>query len=159
MDNRGWAVVFCLLMAVAVVLELLTPSMGAFTIVALGLSGASIYMGFRWSESFGYIMIASNMALFPLGLWIGLNFLKRSPIMHHHELTHGSQSSPDARPLAHLIGKHGRAITPLRPAGSAMIEDARFDVVAQGKFIEIDTPIKVIHVEGNRVVVEPAAQA
>lgn len=155
MDNRGWAVLLCVLMTISVLLEVLTPSMGAFTIVALGLSGASVYLGFRWSESFGYLMVACNMALFPLAMWLAIGFLKRSPIMHNEELTLGVQTAPDAPPLAHLAGQQGHALTPLRPAGAAMIGDARVDVVAQGRFIEANTPIKVILVEGNRVVVEP----
>jgi membrane-bound serine protease (ClpP class) len=134
---------------------LFTPSMGGFTILALGASIGSAYLGFKVSEPFGYLMVAANLTIFPVVLYFGLQFLKKSPIMHHHELTSGSQSSPDAPPLAHLLGKEGKTITPLRPAGSAMIGDQKYDVVAQGKFVDPDTTVKVIHVEGNRIVVEP----
>jgi membrane-bound serine protease (ClpP class) len=155
MEYRFWAVVCCGLMAVFVILELFTPSMGGFTILALGAAVGSAYLGFQYSEPFGYLMVAANLTTFPVVLYFGLNLLKKSPIMHHHELLSGSQSSPDAPPLSHLLGKEGRTVTPLRPAGSAMIGEAKVDVVAQGKFVDPGTPIRVIHVEGNRVVVEP----
>lgn len=55
--------------------------------------------------------------------------------------------------LAKLIGKRGIAFTPLRPAGIALIEDQKVDVMTEGGFIERDRTIEVILVEGNRVVV------
>jgi membrane-bound serine protease (ClpP class) len=55
--------------------------------------------------------------------------------------------------LAKLIGKRGNAYTPLRPAGIALIEDQKVDVMTEGDFIEKDREIEVIMVEGNRVVV------
>lgn len=53
----------------------------------------------------------------------------------------------------HLVGKIGITVTPLRPAGIAMIDDERIDVVSGGEFIGADVSIKVILVEGTRVVV------
>lgn len=52
------------------------------------------------------------------------------------------------------IGQVGSAVTMLRPAGVAEINDLRIDVVTQGDFIEAGKPIKVIDVKGSRVVVE-----
>lgn len=51
-------------------------------------------------------------------------------------------------------GKKGVAITVLRPAGIGMFDGVRLDVVAEGSFIEEGTKIKVIEVEGRRIVVE-----
>jgi membrane-bound serine protease (ClpP class) len=58
-----------------------------------------------------------------------------------------------SKELEKLIGKSGTAITPLRPAGAAMIQGIRVDVVSQGDFIAKDSEVEVIGVEGNRVVV------
>ena len=41
----------------------------------------------------------------------------------------------------------------MRPAGRARFGDGVVDVVAEGDFIEKDTKIKIILIEGNRVVV------
>lgn len=59
--------------------------------------------------------------------------------------------------LAKLIGKRGIAYTPLRPAGIALIEDQKIDVMTEGGFIEKNQEIEVILVEGNRVVVREIA--
>jgi membrane-bound serine protease (ClpP class) len=143
------------MMVLCVFLELLTPSMGAFTFAALGMAGASIYVAFRHSASFGYLMIAANLALFPLSIWLGIHFMKRSPLVQRQELQAGSQDAPDARPLTRLTGQQGRALTPLRPGGTVLIGNERVDVVTEGKFVEANTLVKVIHIEGSRVVVEP----
>lgn len=51
------------------------------------------------------------------------------------------------------VGDSGRALTFLRPAGKAEIGGDRFDVISQGEFIEKDTAVVVIAIEGNRVIV------
>ncbi|MGI6450390.1 MAG: NfeD family protein [Desulfitobacteriia bacterium] len=53
----------------------------------------------------------------------------------------------------HYQGKTGTALTLLRPAGSALIEGERVDVVTEGSFIAKGSKIKVIAVEGTRVIV------
>lgn len=52
-----------------------------------------------------------------------------------------------------LLGKTGVAITILRPVGIAEIEGKRVEVVSDGEFIQPGTKIKVIKVEGMRVLV------
>ena len=52
-----------------------------------------------------------------------------------------------------LEGKEGVAQSTLRPAGTALIDGVRVDVITRGEMIAARTRIKVIAVEGNRVVV------
>lgn len=59
--------------------------------------------------------------------------------------------------LSLFAGKEGVALTPLRPAGSADIEGRRLDVVTEGEFISTGKRVKVIKVEGTRVVVKETA--
>jgi membrane-bound serine protease (ClpP class) len=54
------------------------------------------------------------------------------------------------------VGKRGTSATPLRPAGIADFEGQRVDVVSQGEYIEADTPLEVLRVDGNRIVVRRA---
>lgn len=60
--------------------------------------------------------------------------------------------------LTRLLGAEGVSITILRPAGTAEINGERVDVVAEGSFIPNNTPIKVVKVEGTRVVVREQKQ-
>ncbi|ASN05189.1 NfeD family protein [Virgibacillus necropolis] len=52
-----------------------------------------------------------------------------------------------------LIGLEGKALTPLRPSGSASFDNERLDVVSEGRFIQEDQSIKIVKVEGSRIVV------
>ena len=51
------------------------------------------------------------------------------------------------------LGKNGTAFSPLRPAGIAVIDGERVDVVSDGEFIDAGMPIVVTRVDGNRIVV------
>jgi membrane-bound serine protease (ClpP class) len=53
-----------------------------------------------------------------------------------------------------FLGKTGVALTPLRPAGTARIDNKRLDVVTVGDFIAQNTPVKVLEVEGSKISVE-----
>lgn len=52
-----------------------------------------------------------------------------------------------------LIGLEGVAVTTLRPSGTGVFNNERIDVVSEGTFIEKETKIKVVKVEGARIVV------
>jgi membrane-bound serine protease (ClpP class) len=56
-------------------------------------------------------------------------------------------------PLDEYVGKEGESLTHLRPAGIAKIGARRLDVVSEGTFIDKGKRLKVVAVEGNRVVV------
>ncbi|CEG27911.1 NfeD family protein [Bacillus sp. B-jedd] len=52
-----------------------------------------------------------------------------------------------------LLGREGVALTVLRPSGTAIFNSERIDVVTEGAFIRQDARVKVIEVEGPRIVV------
>ena len=52
-----------------------------------------------------------------------------------------------------LLHQTGTAMTSLRPSGMAMINEERVDVVTEGQMIERGTPVKVVAIEGMRVIV------
>lgn len=54
-----------------------------------------------------------------------------------------------------LIGQTGTSSTMLRPGGYATIGGRRVDVVTLGEHLPAGTPIEVMAVEGNRIVVRP----
>ncbi|MEN8192873.1 MAG: NfeD family protein [Bacteroidota bacterium] len=56
--------------------------------------------------------------------------------------------------FSHLIKKEGEALTDLRPAGTVIINERRYDVVTQGEYIEKGSKIRVIEIEGSKIVVK-----
>ncbi len=59
----------------------------------------------------------------------------------------GSEQSPE------LVGVQGVAQTVLRPSGMALVGGKRHDVVAESGMIESGSAIKVVAVEGTRIIV------
>ncbi len=52
-----------------------------------------------------------------------------------------------------LIGQSGTAVSVLRPSGKARFGEDLVDVISDGPFINPDTAIEVVRIEGNRVMV------
>ena len=52
-----------------------------------------------------------------------------------------------------MVGRTGVTATPLRPAGVIEIDGQRLDVVTEGEFVAAGTAVRVLYVQGNRVVV------
>lgn len=66
----------------------------------------------------------------------------------------GGKSGYTAKPsLENLIGTEGVALTDLRPAGAAIINGNRIDVVTEGDYVSHDSQIVVKSIEGSKVVV------
>lgn len=64
----------------------------------------------------------------------------------------GTRHTPSVPPL---LGTAGMTITPLLPSGIGRFGDKRLDIVSEGAYIPADTPVTIIVVEGNRLVVRP----
>jgi len=58
--------------------------------------------------------------------------------------------------LVALVGRTGSAATVLRPTGTMEIDGDRIDVVTEGEFVDHGAAIRVLYVQGNRVVVARA---
>jgi membrane-bound serine protease (ClpP class) len=56
--------------------------------------------------------------------------------------------------LAILVGETGRTTSPLRPTGKARFGGLLIDVTADGAFVETDSLVEVIDVQGPRVIVK-----
>ncbi len=53
-----------------------------------------------------------------------------------------------------LIGKPGTALTPLRPSGIALIDGKRYSVETQATFVDKDSAITVLSVDGTKITVQ-----
>jgi len=56
--------------------------------------------------------------------------------------------------LKRLTGGKGITITPLRPSGIAEVNGKKLNVLTRGEYVDSNTKIKIISVEGNKIVVE-----
>jgi len=91
-----------------------------------------------------------------------LRFLPESRLMRRFILETEQPPGPSFSPATSEftgvnVGDLGTATTILRPSGKAVIEGISRDVITQGDFIESGSPLRVVAVEGVRIVVEKIA--
>lgn len=149
---------------VLLVLEIFViPGFGLAGIAGIGalLAGLSLSLiggGATWefvAMALGRVLISVFLAL--VASLLLLRFLPRLPFGRQLILEtglaagEGYASAPESD--NRWLGKSGTARSPLRPAGIAVIDGERVDVVSDGEFIDVGMPIFVTRVDGNRIVV------
>jgi membrane-bound serine protease (ClpP class) len=143
----------------AIILEVFVPSAGIIGIAGLGSIIASIVIAYqRLGNLIGSIYLAVVLVLVPVFIVLYFRFFPRSPvgrwlISHDRQEPEKGYSSFTPEKYADLVGKEGTSLTILRPAGMVRIDGQKYSAVTGGEFIEKDKPIKVVKVEGSRVVV------
>jgi membrane-bound serine protease (ClpP class) len=140
-----------LLGAVLLFLEVLLPGLIAGTIGFLCLVAAVIlgYRGFGYQT--GSLILAGVLVGLLIGTWCWLEFFSESRVARRFISQGASGELGVAKP--ELLNGTGTALTQLRPSGIADINGQRVDVVTEGDLIERGAQLKVVAVEGARIVV------
>ncbi len=114
-----------------------------------------VISGFKRDPQLGLWLLLGSLVFCGLALWAWAKFFPRSP-MGKRLILQTDAKEWRGYENAHLalLGKQGSAHTVLRPAGTAIIDGRRVDVVTRGEMIAAKKPIQVVEIEGNRVVVE-----
>jgi membrane-bound serine protease (ClpP class) len=56
------------------------------------------------------------------------------------------------------LGQKGVVISILRPAGTIEIEEVHLDVISEGQYVEAGRWVKVVNINGTRIVVQPVKE-
>jgi membrane-bound serine protease (ClpP class) len=151
-ERRGMQLAIALLVIgfVLMFFEILLPGMvlGACAVLSLI---ASVTVAYSTNTNHGniFLIIALvSLAVFVIGFvyWFPNSYMGR-------KVTSTSIVGDLGIDLSGLINQPGSAYTNLRPSGTAVIGSQRVDVVTEGAMIDKDTAVRVVAVEGNRVVV------
>jgi membrane-bound serine protease (ClpP class) len=137
--------------AALLLLETVLPGMIA-GIIGLGclVAGVSVaYVNFD-SRTANFVLLAVVVGL-TAGALCWFKFFPESRLGKMF-ISHGTVGGIGAE-KPDLLCQTGTAVTPLRPSGAALIDGKRVDVVTEGPFIDRGTPVRVVAVEGMRVVV------
>ena len=138
---------FLLLAAEVFVPGLVLGLLGAVCLVA----GAVVAYG-------AYGPVTGSLVFIGMALTVGAGFVAwmfafpSTPIGRRIMLDRAAPTGP-ATTRDTLLGKEGAAFTALRPAGTALIEGRKWDVVAESDFIEPGDPLIVVREEGMRILV------
>lgn len=140
-----------------IIAEFVLPSGGLLTLTALTAFAYSLFHVFHdISPGVGMYFLAADIILIPMAVVIGMKLIANSPVTLRKTLAREDGAISQDPEWGVLTGKTGKAMTDLRPAGKAIIDDIRLDVVSTGDYIKKDSPVVVSAVSGNRIVVKAA---
>jgi membrane-bound serine protease (ClpP class) len=117
---------------------------------------AAVIVGFTISPEVGFYTLSGVFVLTVLTVIAWIRLFPRSTIGQKMTLNEDGKAFKSSDSRQSLMGAAGITASELRPAGFALINGKRIDVVAEGGIIDINQPVKVVKVEGNRVVVRKA---
>jgi membrane-bound ClpP family serine protease len=153
--GTGWIITLFVLGILLIFLEIIVPG-GILGFIGITLLATGVFMT---ADSIIQGVAYVSIMLLALGLLLVLSFRfpqtrrlwKRLSLPTRQTNSEGYVAPTQG--LDDFLGCKGIALSQLRPAGTADFDGVRVDVVTEGGFIPKDTPIKVIAVEGTRVVV------
>lgn len=140
------------------------PGFGVAGISGIILIFLSIFLSLLGSKPFidmervsiAIIQISGAILAALIGIFLLAKYLPKSTLFNKLVLGHSEKAGEgfvSFPTISELIGKEGIAFTTLRPGGTAEIDGKRVDVVADSEYIDQGTKIRVLRVEGIKVVV------
>lgn len=132
-------------------ITLLVFSLGASLIGNVGLDFPPLEYMNRAIWTMAITLILGILMIFSLGKYLPQNRMFSRLILVDSTSKDEGYTSAKSQDL--LTGKEGVTLTALRPAGIALIDDERVDVVSQGEFVENGARIKVVNTTSSRVMV------
>lgn len=138
---------------ILIIIEFFYPGFGVFGITGLILTTLAIIYTAKSQEQALTLLIAITLflgaALLIVLRSVAKGRLSKTLILAEQEADYSSVDN-----LESFVGKTGKTLTILRPAGIALFDDAKLDVVSEGEFIARDEMVQVVKVEGRKVVIK-----
>ncbi len=152
-----------ILLAVAslalLVLEVFFVSFGAIALLAVGCGVGSVLLSFQESAALGWSMVSVLLVGGPFCIWGAFRLLPKLPFGNRIILDRPNRSDKErhaaAPALTELLGCVGEATSPLRPAGTALLNGHPYSVVLRGGMLDPGALVRVEEVQGNRILVIP----
>ncbi|HOM02712.1 MAG TPA: NfeD family protein [Acetivibrio sp.] len=149
-----WAAICFILGFTFVIIEMFFPGFGFPGIAGLILLFAGVVLT---AKTLTDVLVLLAIILVVLGIALAIILrsaskgrLSKLVLTDSLEKQSGFEGTEDFSPF---LDKEGVALTPLRPSGTAEFDGVKLDVVSEFDMIEKDSKVKIIKVEGRRIVV------
>ena len=158
--SLNWPAAVCLIAGFALVLvELFTPGFGvpgvaglALLLVGVIVAADSLLEGILLT----IIIVLLLCLLFTLGMRsASKGMLAKSPLILK-DRTDKQDGFTSGEDLKYFLGREGVVTTMLRPVGRADFDGVKLDVLTEGEFVDVGAHVRVVRVEGCRIVVRRA---
>lgn len=151
-----WVITLLVAGAVLLLLETVLPGLIAGILGLLCLIGGVIQAYVVFGAEIGNYVLAGVVVALMIGTFLWVKYLPTSRAGRIFASKSIGGNVNAERP--ELLHQSGTTLTTLRPCGTALIGGRRIDVVTEGSFIEPHTPVKVVAIEGLRVVVRALSE-
>jgi membrane-bound serine protease (ClpP class) len=154
--NYAWPAILQLFAFAVLFAEVLVPSFGVLSLIALGLGVWSWY--FIVTELSGVavaVFAIADAILVPLAVRQAFRYLGRSPVSHRTDVGVGSGLEETMRTLGARTGRDAIADSPLRPAGKIRIDGDLYEARTAGEFVQRGALVRIVAVQGAEYIVEP----
>ncbi len=142
--------------AVLVFVEIFVPGAVAGIVGGLALFAAVALVYAEYGMGRGNLMLIAVL-VFGAGLLVWwMRSFSHSRLGRKWTLQSAVPNDPLQSSFHHFVDREGNAVTDLRPAGKALIDGTRVDVIAESDQIDRGAAIRVVRVEGTKVVVRRA---
>ena len=155
--SLNWPAAICLLVGfILVTIELFTPGFGVPGISGLALLLIGVVVA---SDSLleGILLTIIIVLMLCLLFTIAVRSASKGALAKTPLVLKTSPDKEDGftsgEDMAYFLGHEGVAATMLRPVGTADFDGVKLEVLAEGEFIEAGKPVRVVRVEGRKIVV------
>ncbi|MCK9206778.1 MAG: NfeD family protein [Salinivirgaceae bacterium] len=113
----------------------------------------AIFFGYRDLEKpIAHIILFAALALTVATVWLGLRSNTWNRLSLHSTI---SSKVMNVEPDELQVGARGESITRLNPMGRVLINNKSFEAKSGHLFIDPHTPIEIVKIEGNQIIVKP----
>ena len=168
MDPSYLAVVLLVLGLALIICEVFIPSAGliaAFATLCLAGSIACAWSAWWYKSPASFmIYLVSLLILIPSALSGAFYVLPRTAfgrqvLLEGPDLKDVTPYQDEQRQLQGLVGRIGKTQTLLNPGGLVIVDGTRQHCESEGLMLEAGTPVEIVAVKGNRLVVRPVEQS
>lgn len=140
-------------------LEFFIPSFGMIGTMSIVSLVVSFWCAWKaWgggaNPTFFWTYVVVFVAGVPGTFFGAISLIERTPLGKHIVLQ-PSEAPPAEEPLKTLLGRRGVAQTLLTPGGMILIDGERYHGESVGMLVDPRTPVIIVGVTGNRVIVRP----
>lgn len=152
---------FCLLVGmILIIVEVFLPGFGLPGISGIALVGlGAVLVGAHFGALTAVgVLLVIIAVLAVLVSWVLRQAAHGESRAHAELFLHDREDFSKQTDMQVLVGKSGMTTSVLRPAGIGDFDGVRLNVVTEGGFIEKDTPIEIVRVDGSRIVVRSSVR-
>lgn len=143
-----------------IIFELHVPGVGLFGLAGVVSILASIFLTLG-GDLPALNILAGSLVLAVLLFLLILKYLPSSGLWHKLILKDAENTKDgfvSGQDYNRYLGQKGVVISILRPAGTIEIEEVHLDVISEGQYVEAGRWVKVVNINGTRIVVQPVKE-